>query len=116
LKPFLPVSLHAGTPAEIETRLQFPFLRISKRSIPMDNENKRILGRILAIEETSAVAGARPTSTLADTRIDVNGNPDTSPTQDSGTVQDTGTTQDSGTTADSTTIIDINIDPSTAGI
>ncbi len=62
----------------------------------MSNEQERILGRVLAVEETSAVAGAKPTSTLADTRIDVNGNPDTS------------TTQDSGTAADSTTIFDIN--------
>lgn len=81
----------------------------------MSNEKERILGRVLAVEETSAVAGAKPTSTLADTRIDVNGNPDTSTTQDSGTIQDSGATLDSGTTADnSTSIIDIN--PSTSGI
>jgi len=54
----------------------------------MNNDNKRILGRTLAVEETLAISGARPTSTRADTRIDVNGNPDTTPTQDSGTTAD----------------------------
>ncbi|NOT87311.1 MAG: hypothetical protein HOP03_03920 [Lysobacter sp.] len=58
----------------------------------MDNDNKRILGRTLAVEETLAISGARPTSTRADTRIDVNGNPDTAPTQDSGTAADTSNT------------------------
>ena len=54
----------------------------------MENDNKRILGRTLAVEETLAISGARPTSTRADTRIDVNGNPDTAPTQDSGAAAD----------------------------
>ncbi len=58
----------------------------------MNNDNTRILGRTLAVEETLAISGARPTSTRADTRIDVNGNPDTSPTQDSGTTADTTNT------------------------
>lgn len=54
----------------------------------MNSKEQRILGRILAVEETNSVAGARPTSPAADTRIDVNGNPDTSPTFDSGTQAD----------------------------
>ncbi|MFZ2754592.1 MAG: hypothetical protein WAZ48_14255 [Lysobacteraceae bacterium] len=58
----------------------------------MDNDHKRILGRTLAVEEALAISGAKPTSTRADTRIDVNGNPDTSPTQDSGTTADTTNT------------------------
>lgn len=32
----------------------------------MNNENTRVLGRVLAVEETHAVSGARPTSTLTD--------------------------------------------------
>ncbi len=58
----------------------------------MDNDNKRILGRTLAVEETLAISGAKPTSTRADTRIDVNGNPDTSPSLDSGTTADNSNT------------------------
>ena len=57
----------------------------------MSKENDRVLGRMLAVEETESVAGARPTSPVADTRIDVNGNPDTLPTFDSGTVADQAT-------------------------
>lgn len=57
----------------------------------MNSKEQRILGRILAVEETNVVAGARPTSPVADTRIDVNGNPDTSPTFDSGTAADQAT-------------------------
>lgn len=66
----------------------------------MNNETQRVLGRLLAVEEIQAVAGAKPTSVRADTRIDVNGNPDTAPTQDSGTAADA-----------TTTIIDIVIGP-----
>lgn len=58
-----------------------------------DSNHNRVLGRVLAVEETQAVAGAAPTSAQADTRIDVNGNPDTTPTQDSGTAADTSTTK-----------------------
>ncbi len=32
----------------------------------MNNKNQRVLGRILAVEETVAVSGARPTSPAAD--------------------------------------------------
>ncbi len=32
----------------------------------MNNENTRVLGRVLAVEETHDVSGARPTSPLAD--------------------------------------------------
>ena len=32
----------------------------------MNNENTRVLGRVLAVEETHAVSGARPTSPLGD--------------------------------------------------
>lgn len=65
-----------------------------------DSNHNRVLGRVLAVEETSAVAGAKPTSVRADTLIDVNGNPDTTPTLDSGTAADT-----------TNTIIDIVIGP-----
>ncbi len=58
----------------------------------MNNQEQRVLGRILAVEETMTVSGARPTSPVADTRIDVNGSPDTSPRNDSGTVADSTTT------------------------
>jgi hypothetical protein len=54
----------------------------------MDNLNNRVLGRTLAVEETIAVSGARPTSPTADTRIDVNGNADTTVAQDSATKAD----------------------------
>lgn len=50
----------------------------------MESKHTRVLGRALAVEETQSVAGARPTAPTADTRYDVNGNPDTTPTQDSG--------------------------------
>lgn len=56
--------------------------------IKMNNEKNRVLGRVLAVEETSAVAGARPTSVRADSHIDTSGNQDTAPTQDSGTTAD----------------------------
>lgn len=65
-----------------------------------DTNHNRVLGRVLAVEETNAVAGAKPTSVRADTRIDVNGNPDTTPTLDSGTAADA-----------TSTIIDIVIAP-----
>lgn len=58
----------------------------------MSNDQNRVLGRVLAVEETSAVSGARPTSPTVDTYIDVNGNADTSTTQDSGTKADSTTT------------------------
>lgn len=32
----------------------------------MKTEQTRVLGRVLAVEETHAVSGAKPTSTLAD--------------------------------------------------
>ncbi|MBN8214956.1 MAG: hypothetical protein J0M09_18680 [Xanthomonadales bacterium] len=32
----------------------------------MNNENNRVLGRVLAVEEIHAVSGARPTSPSAD--------------------------------------------------
>lgn len=32
----------------------------------MNNENTRVLGRVLAVEETHAVSGAKPTSVLTD--------------------------------------------------
>lgn len=32
--------------------------------IHMNNENNRVLGRVLAVDETTAVAGGRPTSTF----------------------------------------------------
>ncbi len=54
----------------------------------MNKNTNRVLGRLLAVEETSAVSGARPTSPTADTLIDVNGNADTTTTQDSGTKAD----------------------------
>lgn len=57
----------------------------------MENTEQRVLGRSLAVEETVSVSGARPTSPVADTRIDVNGSPDTSPRNDSGTVADSTT-------------------------
>ena len=46
----------------------------------MNNENTRVLGRVLAVEETNAVSGARPTSPSAD-----NG---TFPPKDTGYVYD----------------------------
>ncbi len=45
----------------------------------MNKDSDRIPGRILAVEDTANVSGARPTSPVADIRIDVNGNPDPSP-------------------------------------
>jgi hypothetical protein len=32
----------------------------------MNNENNRVLGRVLAVEETAAVSGAKPTSPARD--------------------------------------------------
>lgn len=54
----------------------------------MNNDKNRVLGRALAVEEISAVSGARPTAPTADTQIDVNGNADTTTTQDSATKAD----------------------------
>mgnify|MGYP003477444963 CR=1 FL=1 len=54
----------------------------------MNKLSNRVLGRTLAVEETIAVSGARPTSPTADTLIDVNGNADTTTTQDSATKAD----------------------------
>lgn len=50
----------------------------------METENKRVLGRVLAVEEANAVSGAKQTSPSVDTFIDVNGNADTNTTQDTG--------------------------------
>jgi hypothetical protein len=63
-----------------------------QQGLDMEQDDNRILGRVLAVEELLVVAGAKPTSTRADTLVDVNGNPDTSPTLDSGTVADATTT------------------------
>ena len=57
----------------------------------MNTDAERILSRMLAVEETASVSGARPTSPAADTRIHINGNPDTSPTFDFETVADSTT-------------------------
>jgi hypothetical protein len=37
-----------------------------RKGLVMNNENTRVLGRVLAVEETHAVSGARPTSVLTD--------------------------------------------------
>jgi hypothetical protein len=99
----------------------------------MNYEGNRVLGRILAVEETRDVSGGKQppglgtgpdgeieTSCIGDTG-GTGGNCDTSaPVNDSATVADTGVILDSGTVSDtgaisdcpvSTTKFDINPDP-----
>lgn len=47
----------------------------------MSNENNRVLGRVLAVEETALVAGAKQTNSVKD-------NPTTFPPTDTGYVYD----------------------------
>lgn len=82
----------------------------------MNNRKNRVLGRVLAVEETKYVSGARPIiSTIVDID-DIETSPQsdistvtsdqTDPIGDSGTMQDTGGTQDSGTTDDTGVLVD----------
>jgi hypothetical protein len=95
------------------SRLQtnLPFLEAT-----MNNSKQRVLGRILAVEETRDVSGARPIiSTIVD-MDDVETSPQsdistvtsdqTDPIGDSGTVQDTGAFSDSGTVEDTGILLD----------
>lgn len=65
-----------------------------------DNET-RVLGRILAIEEIDAVSGAKCTLPEYDTSCT-----ETNVTSDSGTTADTGATNDSGTVSDTSVTSD----------
>ncbi len=70
----------------------------------MTQNTRRVLGRLLAVEETREVSGGqREISTI----IDVDVNTDTRPLDDATTAQyDSGTSADTGATADSGTIED----------
>lgn len=63
----------------------------------MNNEKNRVLGRILAVEETASVSGAAPTTPCRDQITSATS--DTSLNMDCGT---TSRTADSGTVIDST--------------
>jgi hypothetical protein len=73
----------------------------------MNQDQKRVLGRVLAVEETHSVLGARQTITTIVTQTNPNpvngdlvyGN-ETAPTQDSTPQQESTPQQDSGTAAD----------------
>ena len=54
----------------------------------MNDHNNRILGRVLAVDETAIVSGAKQTAVTADTQVDINGNSDTARASDSGTAAD----------------------------
>lgn len=73
----------------------------------MKDQEARVLGRILAVEELDAVSGAR---TLPSTDMTVLprvlGGGETGTIEDSGVAADSGTTADSGTLADSGTTAD----------
>lgn len=86
----------------------------------MNNEKKRVLGRILAVEEIRCVSGASPIiSTIVDTDntetsplsdISTVSSDQTDPLGDSGTVQDTGSYSDSGTSDDTGVLNDCTSD------
>lgn len=84
----------------------------------MDNKQDRVLGRLLAVEELTEVAGAKTypigeTNSRADsgTSADSGTTADSGTSADSGTLADSGTTSDSGTTADSGTAADTSPNP-----
>lgn len=96
-------------------RLQSPIIL---KDNTMNNETDRVLGRILAVEETNAVSGAKTfpsedTAILFDsgTTADSGTTSDSGTMSDSGTLADSGTTSDSGTTADSGTSADTSPNP-----
>lgn len=71
---------------------------MTTKEISMNNENNRVLGRVLAVEETIAVAGAKATATCLDRGITLIG-ADTSVSADCTQAQlDSGTLADTGTT------------------
>lgn len=82
----------------------------------MKEYKNRVLGRVLAIQETKDVSGARPIITTIIDIYDTETSPQadistvtsdqTDPIGDSGTMQDTGGTQDSGTTDDTGVLVD----------
>ena len=85
----------------------------------MNQDQKRVLGRVLAVEETHSVLGARQTITTIVTQTNPNpvngdlvyGN-ETAPTQDSTPQQDSGTAADTGACNDFTsTAADCMTDP-----
>jgi hypothetical protein len=80
---------------------------ITLKDNTMTNENDRVLGRILAVEELNTVSGAK-TFPEQDTAISIDSGAtaDSGTTSDSGTSADSGTMADSGTTADSGTVSD----------
>jgi hypothetical protein len=88
----------------------------------MDKKIHRVLGRVLAVEETRTVSGAQ--STMTDAIDDPETSPQadistaqsdqTDPVGDSGTVQDTGAVSDSGTAEDTGVLIDCIASTTTA--
>lgn len=82
----------------------------------MNDHRNRILGRVLAVEETRSVCGAqRQIATIIDfedqetSPLNDGTNPNSDQTdsvQDSGTVQDTGAFSDSGTVEDTGVLLD----------
>lgn len=61
----------------------------------MDSKKDRVVGRLLAVEELSEVAGAKTFPTGETNML-----ADSGTSADSGTIADSGTTSDSGTAAD----------------